>query len=490
MKSINFLTFIIPVIQASIPVSSHVVSIAEIYSFGSKTPKKNILREEYIKENGLDSLIPNGYRQQYILGKQIRYDYPEIFPHGKKTNFKKIAIFTPNNSRNFQTLIAHNAGMFPPPTGKNITGLFENKKIRIPPFKPLDTSELPDNYSLPLGYNFQFYHIDFNDEIFHYNLEKSCPKILENKIENIRLRAREIKKEVNFIGQELEAGGYSAKKIFGKDKWDLESISDFHLTVESNFNEFGSRLPGIFPTLKARMRLFYSYYEVLKFFPVEDHAKVKSQNITKKFLDNFWNYVFVSKNSALDYQGFSSDKETLLGFLIGLNLTSCECLEKAIKFDQNPLNCEQAPLDSSSIIFELSQDSINSNVFYARFLFNGFSFKICPYSDLDDDYCNFNEFLHMMKKVFQFESDDNFNQVCGVNLNPSGNQNRLFYLIAVLGLLLMVLQCFIGIAYLYSIEFEKKKHRGRTLLIQGSLRSMTDTAFQETMKFEEMNLNQ
>lgn len=81
MKTVGItIHLIILIYLARFTLSKEVQYIIELFTNGPSTPKNNYFNNKEFTEYGLNRLLSNGMRQQYVLGKSVRKKYKSVIP--------------------------------------------------------------------------------------------------------------------------------------------------------------------------------------------------------------------------------------------------------------------------------------------------------------------------------------------------------------------------------------------------------------------------
>lgn len=376
---------------------SELVFVIEIFRTGARNNVYDYLKW---KDNPNINEITNvGIHQHLILGSQMREKYIE----NKKflsENFTKeeFILHSTDFDRVITSVNSHMLGFFP-----EIHQVVLNSSEIYPNIMDysINSTELEDILkSLSNVYPIQVFQED--NDIFLKGLR--CPgfqiMISENKENNELLEK---------INQDYHEVFVKAGKIMGIDNCDLNKLfrvmDGFMTDIFENKN-----IPSIIDSdLWQKMKFLYNIYWHLNYFYSLESKRFSNTMLFDYILSNFDNKI---KNTT----NFKNKKFIVLGahdinlihLMIGLNLTSAECIyEQLHKNLSREVNCEFIyPSFASNILLELHKNDENSE-YFVNIAVNGKYKNLCSDHSINCTYSDFYEKLSNYKLP-----SDEFNEAC------------------------------------------------------------------------------
>ena len=474
------------------------VYLVEIYTSGAKSPKKDYLKSGFYEDLGYNQLTPNGQRQQYLLGNQIRVENLHLF--NSLQDRSKVETYSRRAEANLDSAFSHLSGLFPPGTGLKVSGNTFNKEITYPPYRPFKPSlDLKTIYSVPNGASFWPIHSFFgkDDNLFNYEIGKVCPVAKYDAAQQSRALIISSERILNKIGGMVEKSGLDPKTLFNQTGYDFESLALLSKALRAWYYHEGVYLANLNKSQTELLRVVETYYYMALYFPSDGFLKLYTHNITKivykrllGFLPNTTKCgpknkkkLLVKQNEQQGaqfgdrnvYLGFSSDEMTILPFLVKIGKTSRQCLRSIIV---NPalLNttrnkCITVPDPASTLLITLNKNvskTEKSPIFEVLVTLNGSPVDFCRSSNTANSTnhpCPLTEFLTVLKNDFMYFDDENYNFFCGSGYTGKKLETNIFLMILTLSSFLIVLSAVIFWLYVRALSQEVMKHYDRTLLV-------------------------
>lgn len=382
-----------------------VVQVSEYCRHGARTTWTNNLHLDITEKFGTGILTPNGERMHFLLGQQIRKNYPELFGPDSDLKQDEIEVWASSVARTQLSAQSQLAGLFPEGTGLSITTP-NNNKFFLPPFEGVDYKwPESDVGSLPFKFRSIPMTIPSKEFDFHYlsGYDTTCPNadLYSKKFDPEAHKKYEYL--VNDVGKELEAKGFSPKKPYNIEKWNVNAtalFSDEMITYLNYYNEY-------YPKMDARlMELIFRIHRV-KFTCEFDDPKIirlRSDRVARGILQGMEDYI--SGNSKKRFIFYSGHDTGVHSHIILSGLTNLQCMVDKAQGKSVTGNCEDIPDFAAQFLYELV---IKDNSYFVRTLYNGKLFSFC---DNAKEYCPFEEF----KKAYAeklFMDPEEFDKFCG-----------------------------------------------------------------------------
>lgn len=434
------------------------IFLAEIYNAGAHTPVKgNHFNQDYIHQHGSGNLLPEGYRQHFNLGYQVRENYKDLISSIEVES--ELEIYSSGFERNILSALAHNNGLFPIPNGsgslmetfilhkKEI--MWKNLKIKKKMLSEFEHSKV----SIPINVQ------DFKDDyLFHSKMKHSCKagwKKLKKERHNI---LRDYVGKIGYyqglftqfglfpnhanykIGKLKKLKKIIKHKIYKTEpKVDnFEEFSHWFEHVNAHFYSKGENLlydDDVFEKLRtAHSANSFAYLQDEKF------SKVNADSIIRQI----WSHMSVrkdlvntsgkdQKNNGYKYLGFSANSWNIASLLLSLNQTATNCHLEKMSTNKTESLCTPFPDFAEHFLFELSVK--DDNQFFVRVKYNDYMLSVCPSGK---EYCPFEEFEKVLEDhiFLKFEHD-----VCDYDYDLEENVGSNFLLIVLVGLLGIVILC-------------------------------------------------
>ena len=420
-----------------------VVQLQEYVRHGARTASSNLLKTDITLQYGIGSLTPNGYRMHYMLGSQIRKNYPQIF--NDKIGQNDVEAFCSHVPRTFLSAYSHMLGLFPLGTGKDITVANDSKNI-LPPFEGLDvswtnTSALPYSYQ-PLPISMKSEEID---TLFLPTIKLACPPAYNYTESEKKLVYQQVDPKLKPLSDKLKAAGVVTPDSAGKD-YGTEELGLLYDEAKSYLNYYNKLMPNLTQSLFDELYLAGNInFNIL--YPTEKVRQLYSSEVAAAILDGM--RAVANGTSTKKFRIYSGHDMGVMSHLIGFGLTSLECNLEKLEKGKTDKPCEPIPEFAASFLYELSE---KDGKHFVRLFYNGKFIKICSASDADD-YCSLETFAKIVEKKLFFAAENGVSKedFCGSpyyritkTSEPDGTSLLEFLLICVVLLLLIVLTLLIA----------------------------------------------
>ena len=388
-----------------------VVQLTEYCRHGARTAFAvfpNSTNATEVEKFGNGILTPNGHRMHYILGRQLRQNYPSIFNDSKPlTNFD-MEVFASAVPRTQLSALSQLAGLYPFGTGANIT--VNDSRFLNPAYDHIDYV-FKGNYSLPEAYrafplNIKSAELDF---LFLPNDGKeSCPGGYETNSVLRKKAYNKYKYLVGDLGDRLEEAGFSSKGLYNKLEWDIGSLGQLASEMLCYQNYYDRVHPDLPPDVWTRLERFQSFKFFMDYLDPRQ-LRLKGEVSARAILQGMENFVRGDPYKR-KFRLFSGHDTGLYPHTIFFGLTDLECNLDMVQGITPKRRCEGAPKFASQFIYELLKNR-NNGRFYVRVLYDSKPFQVCDTNE-DDYYCEFDLFKKTYSKLM-FEDPRVFIEVCG-----------------------------------------------------------------------------
>lgn len=381
-----------------------VEQVTEFCRHGARTAFVYFPNATTIRDLGSGILTPNGHRMHYMLGKQIRKQYPSIF--NDNLTSKDVEILASSVERTHLSALSQMAGLFPLGQGKNITS--KDPDSWTPQFQGYNVTSDIGDFALPAGYRPVPINIISIEQDFLFLPKEgkiSCPAGYKLDVKARKESYAKFNYVVGDLGEQLENIGFSSKTLYLTDAWDINTLGQFSSEIKCYINYYG-KVPDELPlAIWDRLERFNAF----KFFMDYYDRRIvtyKGEMSARAFLAGMEEFVNEGPNRK-KFRLFSGHDTSLYPYTIGFNLTDLQCNLDLVQGRNVTRRCEKAPGFASNYIFELAS---KHDQYYVRILYNNVPVKICK--DFDDDYCEFLTF----RKVFSdlmINNEVPFLDICG-----------------------------------------------------------------------------
>lgn len=430
--------------------SYDIVHITEYMRHGARTTWINSLNLPFTKNLGVGNITGNGMRMHFVLGSQLRKNYPTVFTDTfKNTDFE---IKSSSVYRCIMSAQSHLLGMYPLGLGEAFT-LTSNDHKGQPPFAGLtetfvNASALPEAIR-PFPYSVSSVETDY---LFFPSMLKTCPTASKYSDDLNAKKIASYNYLITSLDSELKAAGFDPKKLYNKDNYTINLVSFLYDEMKSYFNYYGTYYQGVTEDLFNKMyRVANLNFKVL--FPDEKMERLMSDGVARDIIDGL--QAVVSGNSKLKFRMFSGHDTGLWNHMLRYNLTDEQCLVDKIQKGTSQRPCEDMPDFASTFVYELAK---KNNLFYVRVLYNGQPIQVCDKND-DVYYCQFDTFKAKVKDLLFYNDGDKVD-FCGNALAQNYKNNTSNH--TGLKIAIIAVSCVLAIslaAIFYLMYITSKLHR-------------------------------
>lgn len=373
-----------------------VVHLTEYMRHGARTTWNNHLNLSITQNLGQGNITANGMRMHFVLGSQLRKNYPSIF--NQRFDPYSVEIQSSSVYRCIMSAMSHLLGMFPLGTGDQFT-LTNGDPKGLPPFDNLQVA-FSNSSALPLAYRPFPYEV-ISQEIdykFFPTMFQTCPNAQDYANKLTSEKQDKYAYLVKSIADRLAAAGFDGQKLYGS-AFDVNTVALLYDEFKSYFNYYGSIYPGISADLYHDMYLI-SNLNFKFLFADEKMERFMSDAIARDILAGIERAV--KGQSRLKFRMFSGHDTGVWNHMLRYGLVSEQCILDKIVNGSTILPCKAIPEFASSFIYELAQNA--DGHYFVRVLLNGKPFHVCEKDD--DFFCTFEDFKQAMSsKLFYLEDD-------------------------------------------------------------------------------------
>lgn len=416
------------------------VMIVELWRHGARTPNYNTFNQDYVVTEGPGNIVGNGERMHYLLGKQVRKDYPDIFPEGQKDiSYKDYEVWSSSYQRTILSAYSHMMGIYPFGTGKTVTN--QNPETKIPPYKKLDVT-LEGEFALEQGANaIPINVIDRSkDDFFMKGMGYVC-KNADDKSDALFEKEIEKPNPLKDMGDKIKAAGYDCNQYFknGKD-YDLNTTGIF-ADVNKCYYYYNGEWMKNTDALGDKMQYTFGIYYIAMRYADPMITKLWTSKMSQYIIDKM--NAVKNGTSTLKYAGLSGHEANLFPYMMLYGLTSEDCLIKSL--DKPVEGCYPGPEFAANIIWELAQDKDKN--WFARARYNGdVILKSCETQDTNG-YCKFEDFVAYKQKVFTLTPQE-YQATCGNNGGSNSEKESKIWMYIAIGIaILFTIQMIVFISY-------------------------------------------
>ena len=424
-----------------------IVHLTEFVRHGARTTCNNLLNLNMTKSLGEGNLTANGIRMHFVLGSQLRKNYPEIF--GGEFKPKDVEVKSSPVYRCIQSAMSHLMGVFPLGTG-DIYTLAENDDKGLPPWNNLEenysnVSALPRAFR-PFPYSVLSPEID---DLFFPSLSTACPNADFERSMNLKQKSKLYEYLIKDITKELEGIGIDPA-LLSADKWTISLVAQVYDEFKSYLNYHGTRYPGISDALQAKMEII-STLNFKLYIPTEKFERLMSDSLLRDIIKGMDDRL--SGESQATYRLLSGHDDGIFAHMLRYGLTSEACLVSMCATGTYVGTCHLRPDFASSFVYELAVDG--KGVYYARLLFDGKPIRVCEH---DEGYCQYEMFrAAVVEKLFYSENDKK--EFCGnpmiMNYEINKDENQVVkVLILIIAGILVISLCAIAILIILTWNIE------------------------------------
>lgn len=450
LKLKNLLTSFILIVKTLQQGTKTPKMIVELWRHGARSPAYNTFNQSYVVAEGPGNIVANGQRMHYLLGKQVRKDYPTIFPEGQKNiSYAEYEVLSSSYQRTILSAYSHMMGIYPLGTGRIVSN--DNPKTKIPPYKKLDVS-LEGDFSLDQGANaIQIRVIDRSvDDFFMKGMKYVC-KNADDKADDLFEKEVVTKNPLKEIGDKIKSAGYNCNDYFKNGKeYDLNTTGIFADVNKCYYYYNGKPMNGTEAFYDKMQYTFAIYYVNMRY---------RDPMVTKLWTTKMSQYIIdkmtavTQGTSQLKYAGLSGHEANLFPYMILYKLTSEECLEKGL--DNPSDDCLPGPEFAANIIWELAQD--DQKAWFVKARYNGDKILTTCDKQPADGYCPFSDFVDFMNKTFILSPED-YKTTCGTpSQSQAEKESRIWMFIAIGIAILFTIQMIIFISYVGKAKNKNKQ---------------------------------
>ena len=374
----------------------NIVHLTEYVRHGARTTWSNHMNLPFTKVLGTGNITANGMRMHFILGSQLRKNYPMIFDD--KYNPTDVQVQSSSVYRCIMSAMSHLMGTYPLGTGDKFT-LQNGDQKGLPPWENLQASfsndsALPQAFR-PFPYSVLSEQIDY---MFFPSMLKSCPNANQYGQKLTNEKVAKYSYLVKSIGEELNAAGYNSKKFYNEE-WTVNTVSYLYDEFKSYFNYYGKLYGGISQDLFDRMfRIANLNFKFL--FADEKMERLMSDAVARDIIAGMDDKI--AGTSKLRFRLFAGHDTGVFNHMLRFNLTDEQCMLDLIEKGKTTRRCEDIPDFASSFLYELATD-INGK-YFVKVLLNGKPFQVC---DKDDQfYCDYATFKAKMSEMLFYDAED------------------------------------------------------------------------------------
>ncbi|EAR82335.3 histidine phosphatase family (branch 2) protein (macronuclear) [Tetrahymena thermophila SB210] len=392
--------------------------VVQIYRHGARYPiyDKTYDAAEQKKMNG--ELTPVGIRQQFELGRKLRAEYITSSRAFLSTSYnpQELYVRSTDVTRTLMSAESQLAGLYPYGTGPKIPtqvqgySADQKKQILDAPYKFFDQSisqdMTDDANAIPNGYQpIPIHTISQNQDKLLLGMSYGCPNSQKWTAQNKQ------SDEWKRINKELSDTISKFAKIMIKDEtqlasFDLTSLQQNMDTLISDYFQ-GRDIPT-----EMKDKDFWEKIEQLLYLEIHlELLKTKQQkqvSITP-FFNSLIGYFEKKLNNTAPYKWYmhSAHDTTTSMILVGMNLTSWECMERyhTNQLQKDEVCIYQPTTYATNLMYELREDP-DTHQNFVMFSMNGQYLPIC---DQTSKYCDYEEFK---RRIAQQVVPD-FDQQCG-----------------------------------------------------------------------------
>jgi len=400
------------------------VMITTLFRHGSRAPVTNNFNWAWVNNLGPGNLTDVGMRQHYILGMQLRENYPALFQNYTNFDYQLRSSPVP---RTIQSAISQLTGIYQPGGdidsgfAPNITAGYD---FYTPNFDPL-TYNITLNKSLPFGFGVHPVIPDSGYLDFMFRVDDACPNFggLSDA------GRKDLNKVYDPVAQPtydaLTALGYTPQQV-GYSTWNLQAVDVVFDSLNAQRYYYGMNEPGMSDSFYSQFEIAMSMNSALE-YASEEVQRLWTDQLSRNFIQGMDDRI--SGKTSLKLRMFSGHDSNLLPFMIRMNLMNQQCLRDLYETGTSQTTCTVHPRFASMFIWELVQDG-NQN-YFVRILYNGESVAFCSDEDnLPGNYCAYDTFKQRVNDQLYLT---NFMEVCG-NLYYKQSSLRSSLVVLIVGI--------------------------------------------------------
>lgn len=393
------------------------VSIVSLWRHGARSAAFNTLNQTYIHEFGKANLLPNGMRMHYSLGAQVRHNYKDSL-FSEPSTWNSTVVRTSETERTYLSAVSHLQGLLPVGTGYNITTPTALQYTKPP--TPTPDVTFTSDFSIPTGVNTPFITTvpKVQDNFFNAGMKTLCnnqyyatKKIYKKMIADQQPRVQSLADKLEKI--------YPAKKLYGEDEHNLETMSYFYDLASASRTYDGKLLPNLTEDIYHELHYARGAQYLEQKYPTKFFRKFYTDKMARETIRVMKAKINGDKDhTMIKFYGFSGHESNIMPFMDGYDLMSASCqlekleaLQNGKTIDETKLGClYDAPVFAANFIWELSQGA--DKEYYVKTTYNGkavISENLCN-SFVDTVYCKFDDFEEKME--LNFYADGGYDSHC------------------------------------------------------------------------------
>jgi Histidine phosphatase superfamily (branch 2) len=425
---------------------------------GSRTTYFNVFNQSFTLQEGIGNLTANGMRLMYLLGSQLRTNYPSIFP-ADENSFKPMNydIMSSGAVRNIESATAFLLGAFPVGTGQLNIIPDQNSTYMNPPFAWVNQFQLGNSSSLPRQYRTLAYRVSTPDIDFNFfpTVYTICPNANQTANGEMITLWNKYNPSMTTLSNQLVAAGFNPG-LYNASSWDMNSIDLLHDEMITYYSHTGNLYPGLTQQLYNQISIV-SNMNIAILFPTDKLTRLVADGLAREIINGMQN--FIDGTSVQTFRYFSGHDTGLFSHLLLYGRTSLNCWVDAFNSGQPPKQpCEGSPDFGSSFIYELSTKGTGN--YFVRLMWNGVPFNVCGTQAADQFYCPWSVFKALVQQDL-FYNDGDFTSFCGNQLMLNFQKNNephtgLRTTLIIMAVVFVVLFLSIGGLFLLNRSLESK----------------------------------
>ena len=410
------------------------ILLAELSRHGARTSIK-YPKEDYVLKLGPGNLTGNGQRMHFLLGQQLKKNYPNLFNiTADKYRNEAYLLYSSGVPRTIESAYSQLVGLFPPgpQSGDQVsTNQLTQAWTMTPPFQNFSIDLINKTKSaLPGGYRAApVINAANNDTLFNQVMERDCPNAFKLKSTTKKTQYKANNFKANETIQRVLKAGFSPS-IFGLESWTLQSLTKLYDHWVSYLYYFGKFPKGVDEKLYTEFVYMKAWTKLFELTNV-DYSKFYTTKISEELLT-----IFDEKTSGgkphLRFLFFSGHDSTIAPFLHHQKAMTVDCtLKRYSDYLKNRTldkittestendggrdasqECAVNPPFASNYLWELNQKK-GTNEYYVRVIYNGEVLNFCPEGSktAPGGFCLYKDFKKQMTQINILSTAD-WNKVC------------------------------------------------------------------------------
>lgn len=378
-----------------------IVQINEYCRHGARTTFKDQIHQDITSQYGVGILTPNGYRMHYLLGEQLKANYPSVFSEDFKLS--DMSVLVSPVIRCQLSALSQIEGILGFGKGPSVSES-SDAKSKEPPFENLTVEQPKTSDALPHLFQPIPFKTEgnYDDRVFLSNWTQTCPKNYE-LFQKVIDSVNNLNPLMNGLDAELKANGVDPMKLYGDKNWTMKRISSFGDEVVAYENYHGKDFPGITGKLKVKFMLTF-YTSFLGIFDHPDIADVMADKPARFILEGMTDFVEGKKKKK--FRLLSGHDTGLIAHLFKLKMTSVNCYKMKMQGKAWPEGCAEIPQFAANFIYELQKRKSDSK-YFVKVRYNSNVIEFCPGQTL----CPFDTFKKIFEKTL-FVDKEKFENLC------------------------------------------------------------------------------